>query len=803
MVTTLAQKDMAYGKYAAREDGVAKFVPYTRHVDDHTVATRDGLLLQTLKVRGYSFETADIIDLNALKRIRETLLRSLADSRFALYHHIVRRDVSQYPDGAFDDPFCRALDRAYKARLDKSRMFVNEQYLTLVRRPQPGVVGGIAALIQSLNSSVDKQAKSDQEASDLKALNDGVQKIETTLARYGVKRLGIYEEDGAQYSHLLSFLGSLINQETMPIRLPRMPLGEYLPRKRIFFQNESFEIRGPAPGDVKRGGVISIRDYGNTTGAGILDNLLRLPHSFTLTQSFGFVERQIALTKMKRLQRQVRSAEEQARSLDADLDDAIDELTAGFSAFGEHHLTVTATGQTSSEVDQAISKIDGELTRFGIIGVREDLNLEPAYWAQLPGNFAMIARKSMISTKNLSGFSSLHTFPSGNFHGTGTWGEPVSLLETTSGSPYWFSFHDERGVGNFTLVGPTGSGKTVLLAFLTAQAQRLHADTIFFDKDRGAEIFIRAIGGEYLRLKPGEPTGLNPLQLNDTPANRAWLAEWISGLATIGTNENLSPSEIRIISDAVDANFEEPLEHRRLSVLAELFRGFEIQSDTSLSARLARWHGNGDRAWLFDNAVDRLSFNNSTIAFDTTQILDDPISRTPWLSYIFHRIDDQLDGRRLMIMMDEGWKLLDDPVFAYRIKDLEKTIRKRNGLIGFATQSPQDIAKSSVGDAIIEQSATNIFLPNPHADEETYVKGFGLSQHELKLIREMDPTSRLFLLRHANDSVVARLDLSGMDEFIAVLSGNSNTVADVETLRDAHGDDPRAWLPQFMERFQT
>ena len=800
MVSALAQKEMAFGKHVSREKGVSNFIPYSRHVDDHTVATADGLLLQTVKVRGYSFETADIVDLNALKRIRETMLRGLANSRFALYHHIIRREVSQYPEGAFDDPFCRALDDRYKARLADSRMFINEQYLTLVRRPQQGVVGGVASFLQSLNSKVDKQAQFEQEAADLKALNDGMQKIETTLAKYGISRLGVYEQDGAKYSDLLSFLGFLVNHEMIPVRLPRMPLNDYLPRKRISFGKESFEIRGAAPSDVKNGGIISIRDYGNTTGAGILDNLLRLPHSFTLTQSFGFVDRQIALTKMKRLQRQLRSAEEQARTLDADLDDAIDELTAGGSAFGEHHLTVTALGSSFAEVDSVISKIDGELTRFGIIGVREDLNLEPAYWAQLPANFSMIARKSMISTKNLSGFSSLHTFPSGHYHGSGTWGEPVSLLETTSGSPYWFSFHDDRGVGNFTLVGPTGSGKTVLLTFLTAQAQRLRANTIFFDKDRGAEIFIRAIGGEYLLIHPGEPTGFNPLQLADTPSNRAWLREWIGQLATIGTEQILTPSELRIISDAVKANYEEPIEHRRLSVLAELFKGFEVQTDSSLSSRLARWHGAGDRAWLFDNPVDRLAFDNSTVAFDTTRILDDPISRTPWLSYVFHRIDSQLDGRRLMIMLDEGWKLLDDPVFAYKIKDLEKTIRKRNGLLGFATQSPQDISKSSVGDAIIEQSATNIFLPNPYADEDTYINGFGLSRHELNLIRETDPSSRLFLLRHASDSVIAKLDLSGMDEFIAVLSGRATSIQEAEELRATFGDDPKNWLHHFMER---
>ena len=152
---------------------------------------------------------------------------------------------------------------------------------------------------------------------------------------------------------------------------------------------------------------------------------------------------------------------------------------------------------------------------LGIVCVREDLNLEPAFWANLPGNFSYIARRSLISNSNFSGFASFHAFPSGRQNGN-HWGEAITKLETTSGTPYWFNFH-ERDVGNFTVIGPTGTGKTVLLTFLMAQAQRLNPRSIYFDKDRSAEIFIRAIGGDYTIVNQGRPTGLNPLQLPDTP----------------------------------------------------------------------------------------------------------------------------------------------------------------------------------------------------------------------------------------------------------------------------------------------
>ena len=802
MVVAVSQKGMKFGKFVSRELGVSRFLPYARHVDDHTISTEDGLLMQTMRVNGYAFETADTIDLNALKRVRATMLRALSNSRFALYHHIIRREVNAYPEGIFENPFCQALDDKYRERLAGTRMFVNEQYLTLVRRPSPGKIGRVTSIYRNLSGKVDKDLRSQREEEALKALNDGMKNLETTLQRYGVKRLGIVDQPDGKYSEALSFLGYLVNQEMVPYRLPRMALSEYIPRKRISFGKETFEVRGAAPADVKLGALMSVRDYATMTGAGVLDGLLRLPHNITITQSFGFVDRQAALDKIKLVRAQVASAEEGAITIQDQLDQAIDETTSGQTAFGEHHLTITGIGRDAAEVDQVVSDIDAELTNSGIVAVREDLNLEPGYWAQLPGNFKMIARKALISTKNMSGFSSLHTFPSGKLHGN-HWGVPITVLETTSGSPYWFSFHD-RDVGNFTLVGPTGFGKSVLLAFLCAQAQRVKPRLVVFDKDRGQEIFIRAIGGSYSVIEPGRSTGFNPLQLPDTMANRVFLKDWIGMLAAVDTGKRPSPSEARIIADAIEANYEEPSEHRQLSHLVELFKGFEVANESSLATRLQRWIGKGDRAWMFDNPVDTLSLENRSVGFDLTSIMEDPVSRGPFLMYAFHRCDALLDGQqKVMFMMEEAWKLVNDEMFAPMLQDWYKTIRKRGGLVGFLTQSPKDIVGSPIGSTVIEQSPTNIFLPNPRADEKTYCGEFGLSQHELSLIRELTPETRCFLIRHGNDTVIARLDLTGMDDFIAVLSGRSNTVAEVEELRREHGDDPENWLSIFMERHRN
>ena len=259
---------------------------------------------------------------------------------------------------------------------------------------------------------------------------------------------------------------------------------------------------------------------------------------------------------------------------------------------------------------------------------------------------------------------------------------------------------------------------------------------------------------------------------------------------------------IRGVLAAVDCNtrdFAQAPGHRRLRYLRELFRGGRRPSAGDLAARLGAWCEGGEHAWLFDNAEDRLDLFARIVGFDMTRLLDAPAIRTPAMMYLFHRVEQRLDGDPAIIVVDEGWKALDDDVFVRRIKDWEKTIRKRNGLVGFCTQSAGDALESRIASAIIEQAATQIFFPNPKAKAADYVGGFGLSEHEFELVRTLPDTSRCFLVKQGDHSVVARLDLNGMAGELKVLAGTERSVRRLDALRDKLGDDPAEWLEPFME----
>jgi type IV secretion system protein VirB4 len=473
-------------------------------------------------------------------------------------------------------------------------------------------------------------------------------------------------------------------------------------------------------------------------------------------------------------------------------------VASGEIAFGEHHLSVLLQAPTLRDLDAAVSDGVAELTNVGILAVREDLNLEPCFWGQLPGNFGFIARRALLSSANFAGFASLHAFPRGREVGN-HWGSAVTFLETTSATPYAFNFH-HGDLGNFTVIGPSGSGKTVVLSFLLAQAQRFAPRAVFFDKDRGAEIFLRAIGGSYRVLRPGQGSGFNPLALPDTRSNRAFLGDWLALLVRPADGTALPASDRAVIAEAVATNYQALPELRCLSHLQELFRGHERARPDSLWARLAPWFGAGDRAWLFDHKTDDLAFEGRTLGFDLTYLLDDPIGCVPTLAYLFHRIETLLDGTPTLLFIDEAWKALDDPLFEARLRDWLKTIRKKNGVVGFGSQSASDALDSRIADSIREQCPTQLFLPNHKAAPEAYCSGFGLTEKELELVRTLPDTSRCFLLKQGTSSVVARLDLSDMDDVLAVLSGREQTVALLDQIRAEVGDDPVQWLPVFRER---
>ncbi len=798
-----------------REMDLATRIPYTAQVAEHLVRTSAGHYVQVLRLGGASFECADDEDLNAWHERLNVLYRNIASSNVALWTHIIRRREHTYPGGEFATPFAADLNAHYRERITGERLMVNELYLSLVYRPTSGAATGLAARFLSRANAEGSQLEL---AEALDACEKLRQTVEAALDQYEPEALATYERGGHRYSKVLEFLASLIDVERRPVPLPRAPLPRVLGTSRPSFGLETLEYRSAT--QTRLGALIGIKEYATPTTPGLFNAVLSAPFPVILTQSFAFLKKNASQALLTRQYAQLRNAGDFAVSQAEELKDALDAVTAGEWVMGEHHLTLQVLTDATDDVSEAarstqlrvlndrVALARDLLADAHLVVAREDLALEESFWAQLPGAFSRRARKAPITSRNFAAMSPFHNFPAGRASGN-HWGEATTVFVTSAGSPYHYGLHasdpddpdggSRKDIGHTLVCGPTGSGKTVLLGFLIAMLTKQGATQIVLDKDRGLEILVRALGGEYLPLKNGVPTGFNPLQLPDTLANRTFWKTWLHALAR--------PRNVREEADlaqALHGTLALERSERRLSRLVEFL---DATDPEGAYARLRPWCAStgGDEAWVFDNPEDtvvpRLA-QAAIFGFDGTDFLGNDRTRPPVSLYLFHLVRLLLDGRRLVFWCDEFARWLSDAAFTEMGKDSLKTWRKLEGVFCAATQSVSDALESPIARTIVEQTPTKILFPNSDATPQDYIEGLGLSEREFRLIKEqIPPGSRMFLIKRGRHSVVCQLDLKGFDAELAVISGRSTTVEWLQQLISDLGAKPDAWLSTFYARF--
>ncbi|MCF5949961.1 VirB4 family type IV secretion/conjugal transfer ATPase, partial [Xanthomonas perforans] len=604
------------------------------------------------------------------------------------------------------------------------------------------------------------------------------------LKDYAPYRLGMYEaKNGVVFSETLEFLGYLLNRIDEPVPVLPAPVPAYLPVSKHMFANKTgdFVIRTP-DGINHFGAILNIKEYADGTYPGILNGLKYLDFEYVMTHSFSPVGRHDALKVLERTKGMMISSGDKSSTQIRDLDVAMDDVASGNFVLGEYHFTLAVYADSQEKLARQIATTRAELSNAGFVSAKEDLAIASSFYSQLPGNWRFRTRIANLSSLNFLGLSPLHNFAQGKQHNN-PWGDCVTTLQTTNGQPYYFNFHathpsenslGEKAIGNTMVIGKSGTGKTALINFLLSQVQKFDPipTIFFFDKDRGAEIFVRACGGNYLALENGSPTGFNPFQCERNEANTQFLAELIK---VLGGKAEYSAREEEDIYRAVEGMLDTPMHLRSMS---NFRKSLPNMGDDGLYARLRRWTAGNSLGWVFDNPVDTIDLTRaSIIGFDYTDVIDNAEVRVPVINYLLHRLEALIDGRPLIYVMDEFWKILDGKgglkEFA---KNKQKTIRKQNGLGIFATQSPEDALASDIAAALIEQTATMILLPNPNASRDDYMEGLKLTDAEYQVVVSLDERSRCFLVKQGHASAVCQLNLRGMDDALSVISSSTDNI---------------------------
>ena len=802
-----------------KEVTTADFIPYTSHLTKNVVKLASGAYIQTIKMQGAAHESADIQDINAWHDQLNGMMRNIASPHVALWSHVVRREFNEYPGGEFEPGFARDFNEKYRELIGQSRMLINELYLTIVYQPVANKASRfITNLIDALGPKNDAQLQ-EQLNDDLEACRDLAGTVLASLDRYDPELLSTYEHKGNQFSEVLEFLAFLIDGEARRFPLPRAEIRDVLATSRPFFgKGGLMSFKGP--NRTQFCAILTIQEWPSQTSPGLLNDMLAMPFEFVLAQSFTFLSKAVAVGRMKRQQARMVNAGDVAQSQVVDINDAMDDLVSNRFIMGAHNLGLTIRADEQKLLNEHIADAGAAMADAGMKWAREEIGIAGAFWAQLPGNFEYRVRIGDITSRNFAGFSSFHNYPTGRIRGN-QWGDAVALFKTTSGAPYYFNFHkgeegsdakraakldpNHKDLANTIVIGKTGTGKTVLEMFLLAMTQKFKVfpqnhfavkklSCVMFDKDLGGSVAVRALGGRYYPIKNGVPSGWNPFHLEPNPTNKTFLVRLIRQL-TKHEDFKFTPRQDKEIADAVDGVLAAPKHLRRLSAILEML---DPTDDSGIAARLQKWCGNGDLAWLFDNVEDTLDVDNcSIVGFDVTHFIDNDDTRGPTMMYLMHRIESLFDGRRVPIFMDEFSKLLGDEEFSEFGKNKLVTIRKQDGFLVMFLQDPAQALNSDIAFALVNQTATKIFLPNPTASREGYVEGFGLTEREFEIVRSLGEKSRQFLIKTGQNSVVAELNLRGFDDELAVLSGNTATSLLAEELVAKLGDDPAVWLPEF------
>ena len=626
----------------------------------------------------------------------------------------------------------------------------------------------------------------------------------------------MYEgKNGTVFSETLELFGYILNRVNEPVPVLPAPVYNYLPLSRHLFSAKTgdYIVRTPE-GKNHYGAILNLKEYPDGTYPGILNGLKYLDVEYVITHSFSPMSRYDAMKTLERTRGMMISSGDKSFTQIAELDHAMDQLASGNFVLGGYHFSLAIYADSQEQLSQNIASARAELSNAGFVTTKEDLAVCAAYYAQLPGNWNYRTRIANLSSLNFLGLCPLHNFAVGKREGN-PWGQCVTVLQTTNGQPYYFNFHatlegedseGEKAIANTMVIGKSGTGKTALINFLLSQVQKYDPKPtiFFFDKDRGAEIFVRACGGAYMALESGQPTGFNPFQCENTEAN----VQFLCGLMKqLGGKAHYSAAEDDDILRAVRAMLDTPPALRSIS---NFQKSLPNTGDDSLYANIRKWTRGNSLGWVFDNPQDKIDFSGANIiGFDYTDVIENPQVRDPVIGYLIHRMEELIDGRRFIYIMDEFWKILDgEGGLKEFAKNKQKTIRKQNGMGIFATQSPEDALKSDISAALIEQTATMILLPNPNADKKDYIDGLKLTDSEFQVVKSLDERSRCFLVKQGHASAVCQLNLRGFDDELAVISASTDNIDIMDGIIKQTAERlgveidavrPQDWLQTFYE----
>jgi len=779
-------------EYRSHTAGLADFLPWAALVAPGVVLNKDGSFQRTARFRGPDLDSATPAELVGVTARLNNALRRLG-SGWAIFVEAQRIAAIDYPESSFPDAASALVDLERQDGFEQAGVhFESRYFLTFLWLPP---LEDTARAESWLYEGRSQRGVDPWEL--LRGFIDRTDRVLQLIEDFVPEVAWLDDGD------TLTFLHSTISTKRQKVRVPEIPM--YLD---VLLADQ------PLTGGLEpRLGSAYLRSltvvgFPTSTHPGILDELNRLAFPYRWSTRALLLDKTEAvrlLTKIRRqwfakrksitaILKEVMTNEasvlvdSDAANKAADADAALQEL--GADDVGQAYVTATLTVW---DVDPGLAAEKLRLVEKVIQGrdftcMAESLNAVEAWLGSLPGHVYANVRQPPVSTLNLAHMIPLSAVWAGPERDEHFDAPPLLFGKTEGSTPFRFALH-VGDVGHTLIVGPTGAGKSVLLALMALQFRRYRKSQIFaFDFGGSIRAAALAMEGDWHDLGGGGSVALQPLARIDDPAERAWAAEWIAAiLAKEGVAVDSTVKDY--VWSALASLASSPIAERTLTGLAVL-----LQS-APLKRALQPYCVGGPFGRLLDAEAERLG-DASVQSFETEGLIGAGAAPAV-LTYLFHRIEGRLDGRPTLLIIDEGWLVLDDPAFAQQLREWLKTLRKKNASVFFATQSLSDIANSAIAPAIVESCPTRVFLPNERAIEPQITaiyRRFGLNDRQIEIIARATP-KRDYYCQSRRGNRLFELGLGPVALAFCAASGKADHAAIEEVLaEDGRDRFAEAWL---------
>ena len=792
---------MNLAEYRHSNARLADFLPWAALVDEGIILNKDGSFQRTAKFRGPDLDSAVPAELVAVAGRLNNALRRLG-SGWAVFVEAQRHFAGAYPPNTFPDVASALVDAERRAQFEEAGAHYESSYFLtfLYLPPEEGATKAERLLYEGRDRTVGADARE-----VLRGFIDQTGRVLQLVE--GFMPECAWLDDQAT----LTYLHSTISTKRHRVRVPEIPM--YI---------DALLADQPLSGGLEpmlgsaNVRVLTIIGFPGTTTPGILDDLNRLAFSYRWSTRAIMLDKTDAtklLTKIRRqwfakrksigaILKEVMTNEAStlldtdAHNKAIDADAALQEL--GSDQIGQAFVTATITvwDGDPGAADEKLRLVEKVIQGRDFTCMIETVNAIEAWLGSLPGHVYANVRQPPVSTLNLAHMIPMSAVWAGEARDLHFKGPPLLFGKTEGSTPFRFSLH-VGDVGHTLVVGPTGAGKSVLLALMALQVRRYPNSQVFaFDFGGSIRAAALAMGGDWHDLggalsDGGEnPVALQPLAWIDDPSERGWATEWIGAILAREKIE-ITPEIKDHLWSALTSLASAPMQERTLTGLSVL-----LQSN-SVKRALQPYCLGGPSGRLLDAEFERLG-ESSVQAFETEGLIGTSAAPAV-LAYLFHRIGDRLDGRPTLLIVDEGWLALDDEDFAGQLREWLKTLRKKNASVIFATQSLSDIDGSAIAPAIIESCPTRLLLPNERAIEpqiSVIYRRFGLNDRQIELLSRATP-KRDYYCQSRRGNRMFELGLGEVALAFTAASSKADQTA-IEQLLAEHGRDGfvPAWLQQ-------